>query len=100
MVDMAETMIERMARELARAYIVERTGFCDHPQNREWIDEQWVDFTETAQSVLLAMREPTEAMQIVGGRIVAGLSSGRAIEPYEDDAGRAWQAMIDAALKE
>ena len=41
-------------------------------------------------------REPTEAMTVVGGRICADLSSGRASQPYEDDAREAYRAMIAA----
>lgn len=42
----------------------------------------------------------SEGMLVTGGRIVAGLSSGRAIEPYEDDARDAFVAMLQRAKEE
>jgi hypothetical protein len=51
-----------------------------------------------ARAAIAAVREVSEPMKHIGGRIVANLSSGRAIEPYEDDAVNAYQAMIDTAL--
>lgn len=56
------------------------------------------DYLDAARAAIEEIREPTEAMVIIGGRIAAGLSSGRAIQPYEDDAANIWSAMIDAAL--
>jgi hypothetical protein len=50
------------------------------------------------RAAIAALREPSEAMVQIGDRIAAGLSSGRATEPYEDDAANIWQAMIDASL--
>jgi len=56
-----------------------------------------VAFAQQPKGWRLVPVVPTEAMMAIGGRIVAGLSSGRAIEPYERDAADAYSAMLDVA---
>jgi|AmaraimetFIIA100_FD_contig_41_5707065_length_408_multi_3_in_0_out_0_1 hypothetical protein len=64
------TMIERVARAIAKSQGVEDT---------------WRGYMAETRAAIAAMREPTEAMAHAG----------------DQHAGRdAWQAMIDAALKE
>lgn len=82
-------LIERVARALARRNY---PAFTDAD-----IDEMWEGWAEDATTAIQAMRDPTPEMIEAGGRIIAHLSTGRAIEPYEDDARDAWQAMIDAS---
>lgn len=43
--------------------------------------------------VVRAMGEPSQAMIEIGGRINAGLDSGRASQPFEDDAREAWRLL-------
>jgi len=68
------TMIERVARAICQ----EEVGALDY----------WETYLPLARAAIAAMREPTERMSAAAypkGRILAGK--------------KAWQAMIDAALK-
>lgn len=80
---MADTMIERVAREMAQLEIGEGETVADG---------FWRQYIGDARKILSAMREPTESMMV------------DAIE-YEALNSRAtsrnvWSAMIDAALAE
>lgn len=83
-------MVERVARAIV-TLIPDGFGW-------EQSEEDWRQVEDIVRAAIEAMREPDSAMVQAGGRTVARLSAGRAIEPYEDDAADAWRAMIDAAL--
>jgi len=82
-----QTMVE-LARVLNDAQ-----GAANTPNNIEVAKEE-------VKSVLLALRQPSKGMVRIGGRIDAGLSSGRASEAYEETASEVFTAMIDATLSE
>lgn len=94
------TPIERAARALYAARVKRQ-----HPNPERFTWEAAPSLERKcliidARAVLQAIREPTEAMTAIGGQINAGLSSGRASQPYEDDARAVWQAMVDKILEE
>lgn len=55
-------------------------------------------YFEDVRAVLEALKTPSEGMVAVGGRIDAGLSSGRASEAYEATARDVFTAMISSIL--
>ena len=62
-------------------------------------DKLWQDCTDDARAAILAMREPTEAMEDAGIEAVKAMAAG--LDPvYPEDARCYWYAMIDAALGE
>lgn len=73
-------MIERIAREIARASALDKGK--DWNTANDFTDAVWEDFVPAAIAVLAAMRDPTEAM------IAASVDHGE----------HGWQCMIDAAL--
>lgn len=87
---MTQFPLERAARALYR------TGDFDHNQLGE--DEIWPDLVDYARAVLMAIREPIEAMVAVGG--VHAADTPPISEEGNVAAIAVWQAMIDAAMEE
>lgn len=76
---MEQSPLERAAKALADSHLLVSDGH----------------YTAAARAVLMAIREPSEAMQMQGRAVMPELD-----EPLLDDATNCWQAMIDAALTE
>lgn len=73
-------MIERIAREIARASALDEGK--DWGTANDFTDAVWEDFVQAATAVLATMRDPTDAM----------------IKAFVDHGEHGWQCMIDAAL--
>lgn len=85
--EQSKTPLERICRAMA---------LYEYPNMPPaWHDKAWDGWKEIASAVLLAIREPSEAMEDAGRR--EGYSQG-----WEDSPNwiAGWQAMIDAALAE
>jgi hypothetical protein len=98
MAAMTNSMIERVARALyERARNPAAPAEGGYVSNDEppytTLDGKW-NLSDMARAAIEAMREPTEAMVTAGGHAALDSVSQRA------DARDAWEAMIDAALKE
>jgi hypothetical protein len=87
---MTDSMIERVARAIARAHRIGDLFIA--PDGSAHKSEPWQGFVDHARAAIAAMREPTEAMASEGAFAVDGL--------FEPGAVAVWQAMTDAALKE
>ena len=84
------SMIEKVARALAREYISHHGE--ESAATDDYIEGNWPLFAREARAAIEAMREPTDGMLQAGAK-----GSG------EDSLGvaeGAWQAMIQAALSE
>lgn len=86
---MANAMIERVARALC----VQSKTAPIYPQD---IDRDWPDFVPYARVAVAAMREPTDAMRLMGVAEYGRSYRAAAPEPTT----KVWCAMIDAALAE
>lgn len=91
------TMLERCARAIEAVPITDLE--CGNSSLLRFLADE-IERKAIVRSVLTELLNPDEGMREVGGRVIAGLSSGRAIQPYEDDASEALQAMIQHILKE
>ena len=86
MTDNTQTPLERAARALAYG-----TG----------VEDDWPQWIPAARIVLLAIREPSEAMIKSGTDVPCDdFVSGGLIYSTDDEAKAIYQAMIDAALGE
>ena len=92
---MTDTMIERVARVIARASALDDGK--EPATAEDFTDAVWEDFVPAARAILAAMREPTEPMIDAGYKTdhASGLEGRADIGPR-----LAWSAMIDAALSE
>jgi hypothetical protein len=61
------------------------------------VDRRWVNHEADARAAILAMREPTEAMQLAGN---ASIEEHLEYQPGGDAALLVWRSGIDAALGE
>lgn len=82
---MSDSMIERVARTLA----------FDHHRT----EDNWQEWSEAAQAVIEALREPTEEMVNAAYENCHEANSAR-FDSNIDFADGVWRAMIDAALKQ
>lgn len=57
-------------------------------------------YRRAAQSVVEAIREPSETMLASGADIVATVTQDMEQDAYRDDARETWHKMIDALLEE
>jgi hypothetical protein len=79
-------MIERVAKILA-----ERNKSACNPDWTAWVDD--------ARAIIVAMREPTEAMVEAGELTLTEPIDAQGL-PIECDEAAIWKAMIDAAGKQ
>jgi hypothetical protein len=89
------TMVERAAKAVFD--LLSEDGY-----SSEFVFMGPVDFEETVKTVLLAMREPTEAM-IMASMITPSptvAEAGGIVSQARQHTRLEWQAMIDAALTE
>lgn len=110
------TPIERAARAVREAFEKEARDSGNwitepHPETGAWSYEGEVPVGEIVRAVLAAIREPSEGMVTAGGEQVLdtefgsgqyeSIADGRGSKITADDqAMKAYQAMIDAALAE
>lgn len=93
---MSETteIVERVARAIACARWNVPTEPVEAEELRQFVEDHWRHYEPKARAALAAMREPTQAMTDIGWEhIPHRYCSG-------EDVGNAWQAMIDAALRD
>lgn len=96
-------MVERVARKMAQ---LDKRDPDAHPESEyksgdfipdiAWPDDHkiWMTYAWKARSIIKIMREPTEAMTLVGRIVVNNLSPGAKLTLE----GANYRAMIDAAL--
>ncbi len=90
------SVIERVAREIARALAVD--GGKEAATADNYTDAVWEDFLPAAFAILTAIREPDTRMAALGG---SALRDDLAAQPGTPDhvlARHGWRAMIDAAI--
>lgn len=108
---MSETMIERVARSIARTDLDRMVARDRSDGAYEWakrkygtldayVEAHWRDCAGAARFAIAAMREPTEAMGHAAAYVVACLECKDGSAGTEDmiTAQAAWRKMIDAAL--
>lgn len=83
---------EEIARAIARDEM-ESWGHESEEALQVDLDARWPSWMNLADSVLAALREPTEAMFLAGVLAYMESKSGEAVND-------AWRAMIDAARNE
>ena len=89
-------MIERGARALAAKHYAKRFNRpADDPNVVGNVHANWNIFADDARTVIEAMREPTQEMCMAADALDE-VSKGVLITPIPY---RAWEAMIDEALK-